>query len=1113
MGCLSSFEEDYTGRRTGNNPDFSHSSRINSEMSASEHDAVNYERSVYSPQTKEALINSIEENAFSPEGLTAADTALLGRTTKNFLEDRARLGRAEAIERRDEAMRATSATSSSAAGFFSNLTSAISTRFLHGMGNFFNYVSHYFGVEGRSALDNPVWRAITSITPKTEAQRGVFKGWLDDWHKSVTPLAERSGIDPRELYIELGNLAVYEHMPERNQQLLRQWRSDYAEAEAKQARGEKLTSDEEFIFETYPEQIDALERSLQDTFAQFNEDGDRVVKSGGYLDGEAQRLWDETIARLGISDEEARAATAGLRDVYIKMRDRAADAGILNPESIANWPEYATYVPVKTKSDATSGPTGDAHIFDPGRFHHTEGMNSLPMDAYSSIGAYGERIANAIGHQDFGDAMQALWVRQYELKQANPEFDAGIRSYNYDNLVATLRSRDPAARAKAERIYKSADGGGVVVEVPYRDADGNVRTERRLITFDPNWSDTTLGTGVTGASLNQAFTTASKFGALPTNVVARKLAQATSLLGQTVTRFNPLFAPANMNRDAFERMSHLAGRDYTLADGTVINGSRLVGSFAANMGSSMHILFQALRRELPETGPARQLFDEYMRNGLHYQPSQGLLQKKTEITAGNPAMRGFMERLNEATLVGDVAGGVAKAKDLVLSKLDGWNDYFNNVASFAHYKTLREHGMTEAKASAAVLEMMNLYQTGTATGALQVLYPFIRPTMQAAGAMARTFGFAPNARGQFQMNYKGWIGFGSMAAGYAMLMPVFKAMLGTDENGNSRYDMLSVDDLLRFTPLGLDTQGRYLKLPNGFGPMQTAIALTVGMDRWARGLMSGEDAIFNTLKTMFKNITPNDWPSYSASQDPMAWIVQSLSPMTLRPAIDVAVNKNYAGRTITYPVNDPSVAKALSGRKGTPDVWHEVAKNMLQYSKIDMAPEQWRTLFEGYAKGPIRLITELMNENNLRAAGLDKTARQELGPALTALGATMFYGKQVNTEQMLFYDKLDRFNERVRMVGAKLTSDEYGNDKAKRYAYQYRELERVGFTPEEIKEGLALREASLDLKKASQKFGKKMRSKSDWLDGNDDAIFSEFEGYNNEKRDIIVAMLQEIGAI
>ena len=53
--------------------------------------------------------------------------------------------------------------------------------------------------------------------------------------------------------------------------------------------------------------------------------------------------------------------------------------------------------------------------------------------------------------------------------------------------------------------------------------------------------------------------------------------------------------------------------------------------------------------------------------------------------------------------------------------------------------------------------MMNLYQRGTATPALQCLYPFIIPTMQGAANIMRTMGFVPDQRGVYRATRKGML--------------------------------------------------------------------------------------------------------------------------------------------------------------------------------------------------------------------------------------------------------------------------------------------------------------------------------------------------------------------
>lgn len=1106
-GCATSFNIQRVAEAPGNDIEFDTASRVAHETNAFTNEELNWSASRHYRQAVDAVNNYTDGAEFSAEVPTKGDTSLLGKAADDFMQTVVQ-SEAETREFVNSALQRAGATNTSQLSWAAKAAANLSSKFLHGLGDLYKWEASFFGQDGQTSYDMLVMGEAQMMTGKLEATRGIIKGFMDEFHASITNLANRAGLPVAEMGMKIGDLAIYEHMVERNPHILKQWKQEYARLAAKSAIG-KLSKTEAERMAALPEYIRGLEDNIDADAVQLNEHGKRVLRTGGYTNGEAVRLWNDTIKSLGLTPQEAEAATASLRDMYIKIRDYAAQAGILSSDAVSKWPNtWQKYVPVKTKSETSGGPTGDASIYDAGSFYAANGMNDTPIDAYTAIAKFGERVANNVATKDLGNVLKAMLVRQHELRLDNPEFNAGLVSYKYSQVLADLQSKNPAIRAAAELRYKSADGGGIVVEMPVRNKDGSVGSERRLIMFDPEWSD--ANTGVTGGMLNQALTRAMKFGARPENVVARGMMTATSGLGQLVTRFTPLFAPANMNRDAFERMSHLAGRTIKKEDGTVINSGLLVSNFALNMPKAGAYLLLALNRKLKD-GLPKQWVDEFMKNGLHYQPTAGLLQKKTEI--GAPELKGFMQRLQESSMVGENSRVAIDGAKWIVNKLDGWNDYFNNIAPLAHYMTLREAGVGEARASRSVMEMMNLYQTGTATQALSMFFPFVRPTMQAGAAMARTFGLAPNARGQFQLNKKGWAGFMGMTLGYSMLMPIFREMMGTDEQGNYRFDLEPLENLMRATPLAVFKDAKeYVKIPNGFGPMQTAIALSVGFDRWQRGLMSTEDMVFNTVKSVVRNVSPADWPAYSISQDPIAWIFQSLSPMAIRPALDVALNKNFAGRNITYGTNDPSVAKALQGRTSTPDVWHDVAKTMLQTVKLDLAPEQWRQLFEGYSKGPLRVITELMKDENLRASGLDKTARDELGPALTALGATMFYGKQANSEMIAFYNKFDELNEAVRFAGIKITSDVYGSDKDKRRAYQTALLkehqDELGWSDAKIKAYLDMREANQALRKISQDFGRKHRSNSDWLDS-EESIREAYGQFNRARIEEMERAMEE----
>lgn len=1114
-GCLTPGEINRTVHTAGK--DFVDGQQSDAVLSAQQRliDTLYREFNLERTPTLEAINNAIPEGEHSPLPPTTQETNQLRRCATSLLATREAAERgADRIAQDLENMQAAIGNSEvHQQSWLSRWSAAMSSKFLGGVGKVSLLEQSFFSRgKQRLATDNILTNALNGYQALKQGSRNVLRGHVNEFLNNplLAKAADRAGITREEMAKVTGNLSIYQHMPERNDLLLSRWQQEYDAI----ANKEKPTRAEVQTATVLDRQIRNLREHLDDPEVHVNEDtGYRTVLSGGYTNGEARRLWTETIQKYGLTNEEALSLTQALRDMHGKIRDYGAEVGVIAPELIDSLPDWQNYVIVKPTSELFAAPTSDATILSPGSFYAAEGMNALPADAFTSTIRFGERIASNAANQHVGNAMLALRIRQEEIRATDKSFPELIKDYSLRDIHSALRSSDPAIRNKAKRIYESADGGGIIAQVPVMRQDGSVVNEQHLLQFDPNWIDTTNNTRLTGADLNRQLAWVDKFGESSQNVVLGTMQHITSLRAQLVTRYSPTFAFINCLRDIQERALNMGGRSFELENGGVVNGASLMGSYAANTGWAAGILLRSLSRSQPLEGKSGQYYQEYIRNGLNYNPTQGLLPKERGLVK-NGKLNGFMMRLAESTTVGrGIKKVLGESGEYLLNKIDGWNDFYNNIAPLSYYLTLREAGVSEAKASSATLEIMNLYQSGTATGLLSAFFPFIRPMTQATAAYARTLGLAPRADGSFAVNARGAATLTGAAVAYGMLMPLFREMMGTDEEGNSRFDQEPIENLIKWTPLQLFGDGdTYIKLHHGMGPGQLAAAIPLTLDRWHRGLMSGPDAAFTLFTTIARNVTPEDWPSYSASRDPVAWLAQSFSPSLIRPAVDVAVNRNFMGNTIASENRDPSVARAIQGRLSTPENYKKWARFALATTGIDLAPEQWRTIIQGYANGPLRYFTEMINDDNLNRVGLDSNIRQELGPMLTALGASSLMGKQADPEIVQFYDRLDRLNAQLRAAGLNLPSASNGKKGEERRALQFAYLqnsEELGWDDDKINAFLDLRQAYQDLLKLSTRFGKQYRSNSDWLDDSEDSIKAIFEGYNTQRLEIMKKALDQ----
>lgn len=1068
------------------------------------------QRDAYIRAKIDEIRNSIGRDATPGAKATGKDKAAIRGAAKReakWYEDSERSWRNRWVDVWSEAFRLGTETCIGKSSRWLDITTGMAKRFLDSGAHFDKWATLWAQQKDRSHLDNSLIRARQAMPLKIQAVRQKWTVHTDELLSLARPAAKRLGFTDKDMANALGEYAMARHVPEANAHLLRSWADDL-ELELKKPFEEQ---DQRRIIKTM-EKIESLQKNIDNVNP---EDG---VWSCGFTNAQAQAKINDVL-KLGVSREEAEAFSNKLVELNrIILEERIAN-GLVRPEEIAKFPGFEMYVPIHTERWNLEGLPNDARGYNPGRYHKSEGMQAYmdaPDNAFKSTLYYATRAANEIGMKEFATLMAATATAHKSSGR-----DSGLRISLYKTLENMQKAPDPALRHYARNFEAM---GGIVIDAPFKTKDGSVVIEKAIVYFDHKFNDEKL-TGLTGTQLNQSLNAAPRVSA-----AMNKVATATSIYGQMHTRGQPSFAPVTAVRDVIERSFHLASSDMFNTNGQHVSGLGLLPRYFINAGRSTFMLLNAIRGKAD--GVANTYWNEYTGFGLRQQYTEGMsgqhrtLADMLESSSKDSENPSVVERALNNPQYKELKTkfhNLGRAGKWALRKLDGYNDYFNNIASFNHYVTLREAGLSPQEAAGKVMQSMNLQQSGDYTPVLRMMYPFTKTTLQSSAAMMRSLGFTYDPRGFFHAGKKGWAYMAGATLAFMAMRAVADDSLGEDENGNRRLDSIPLGDLARFFPLGYGDNGDFVKIPQGYGPVQVCAILAYGWDRVERGLMTPEDFASELLFSWVKNTTPGNWPAYDMSLDPMDYLIQAFSPTLLDPVIELATDRTYFGEELSNPNRQPFESAAGSGKLSTPREYHQWAKDILRVTGIDVTPEQVEAFDNALHIGPLRLLQSLRRkvgtweDDPVYKRGAEPSTRDIMQegamPYLNAMGATQLWGTVSNVGRGMFYQAMDYYSKRVKEAGVKMTSsnkEDYGrNDAAGKRAFQENQLAEAGFTPDEIDDILLLYETRGKIGALNRAFAQE--SKQLWLQAETSDEFREaFSDLANEESELYNNVIDEL---
>ena len=883
---------------------------------------------------------------------------------------------------------------------------------------------------------------------KVELQEQILRP-LQQW---IAKVSQDRNVEPQALAQKMGQLYTYMHILEAARRQEQQLQRAVIDAQM------NTTVDEDNSRLTKAQQARQAYYDFQDdptTAKPVNIYGGVTVKDAR---AGMRAIMDE------LGDELSEEVVSKFQKAWADITNYQIAHGALSQQDVKSLGAWSYYCALVTKTAYDNTAANDMISLFPSKLNYYRAGSLDPaVDAFTSLNYMISRTANNVGSFDLGRETAAgyrILAERYhqglttgpdtKLPEANNNVrrkheritnTLAIDYYNGMGMVSAkalhgIIDADNVSsdiRAHAQALLDNCD---LLVRVNERTADGKLQESvPYAIIFDKSDADV--------ADVKKAFSTPFKIDVPQKNWISNLdhgLTKATSAFAQLNTTFRPWFPPINAARDFIERTYYSMGKSYRAADGSAIAGSTISARMTVATKYTPEILKAVLTGKTDLDGKIGQYLTEFKQQGIMTSASlRGML----EHTADNTLVyiQKAIEQAEKGASLKETSKKLLKAGKAPFRL---WAEMMYSVPTVTMYIALRESNVNAKDAAFYVTEMMNLSQRGEITNVLARAFPFLASIGQTSiqltnyfGLNIGTFGTTRNVKNDKETRKnlaRAWALFGGTTMVTLMLLPLIAAGLGDgdDDKGYKILDNMSLDS---FTFLPIPIGGRdYVKLPLGFGPTPFASQVAIGVDRMFRGSDTPSHVAMNLIDSYIRNVSPLAGPQFEAksASDFMKKMLMTVTPAVVQPIANTfGFNKTYFGREI---VNQKYINEfdrlADIDRDSTPRGYKDFAKVMADHG-IDFAPEQWKEVISGYVAGPLAGLLQAVMDDPLTKDPAYASLRDELGPVFTALGASMTFGAVGNTEQNLFYNYKNTYDNLILSTGLssvwKLTDEDKSN--------------------------------------------------------------------------------------
>ena len=666
-----------------------------------------------------------------------------------------------------------------------------------------------------------------------------------------------------------------------------------------------------------------------------------------------------------------------------------------------------------------------------------QALHDVTTDLNKEANYWSQPVSNRVNFYGFDNYIPLKGVSKHTVEDELLDFD-GARmgkelqeiAHSFDGRVSVsdnpvLQTMSDAVRAamragrkdltlaiknslKADKDY-NPDGQGLLagkvkmhVTFEQRRDDSFIKSlprENTVFHYNPDGSIDVLE--INDKSLREAIRRTYK----NTNPLVDIANNITSRLGQLHTRYNYNFAPLNFVRDALTNAWTIGAEMGPKQSAKFIAdiSTKVIAKGAFRKAMKVAALYESKDikkiEELAKTDPLVKEMHEFIQQGGMVEYLQGI------------SLKSNFQRLHK-----DIGrSGVMRTWEQFNKFVDIWTDMFELTSRSAAYaiakKNFMEKGLNEAaaktKAAAYAKNLANFEQVGEYGRGLGAVFMFFRPSatgaVRAIEAALPAFqnidkvmkglpaDFNDADKAKYKKNFlekqkaSRYMLTALMSMGaFAYTMAVM--MADDDDLGRNKAMNDDMSQWTRFARFHTPFSDTPLQLPWGFG-----LGAFMAAGAQFAGVMSGQQSIGKALGNVATQISldsfvPIPFSRMPIQDNPALWVLDSLTPSMLRPALEWTVNKNGLGQDI-YNDSNRRMGDAYVGGDNIPETYKALTKQIFNMFEIDISPNTLYFLANSYADGPMRVVDLAVNSMYLAAGGKEFKAKTDVPLIGSFIGA------------------------------------------------------------------------------------------------------------------------------
>jgi hypothetical protein len=634
----------------------------------------------------------------------------------------------------------------------------------------------------------------------------------------------------------------------------------------------------------------------------------------------------------GMSDEKADEILAEFSPAQVKNLDAIAKQvydiiestrktyekfGLESPESVqALRDQYENYVPLTgfaedEKADSYLGSSSNSISIDGKENKRASGRGSKADNVIANVI---KQHTDAILRGRKNEVLQKLYNLASENKnnavwkifsEGNPDFERKFVSKksksaeSESNEITDMFDEDNPSKKKSSGAMRN-----VPIQMKNNDKYVGVKVNgnQHYIKFE----NENLAKSLNGASIQKS------------SLITKLLGPINRYLSKTATGYNPEFIPTNALRDVQTALYNLmAEKDISKNS---VQGKEFVSKAVTGIPSSARTIYQVETGKKVGNAKIEKYYNEFKEDGA--KTGWAFSQDPKEIKANvDHFIKLQQQGLNTAKTKESFNG--------VLQFVDNVNSSIENATRLSTYIAARESGVTREDAGELAKELtVNFNKKGEYGAVANSLYLFFNAGIQGTARFAKAMGtlkqtVKADGTTKKSLNKAQKLAMGTVVFS-GLLTLLNQAGSEDDEDGKSYYSKIPDWEKERNMIIMLPNGKEYLKVPlpygyNIFNNIGTMIAEVSAGER-TKGNAAG--FLVNAMVGAFSPV------GLSASKDVEKSILKTVTPTSVRPMADMAVNENFFGNKIhneNFPLGAPKPDSEL-GRKNTPKAYENVSK-------------------------------------------------------------------------------------------------------------------------------------------------------------------------------------------